>query len=185
MVRSPSGDSPVTAPRPQKEARGEVFHLTGWRHSCKVRVLVGKFKVDGYVHGRAVCAGCELDGAGIVTDTRKTRRIVGTVTGTALWLVVSATAGAAESDLISGLAHLRAGAQAQAETDLLRYRDGLRNSDARRSIDRVLPLLRRPLSEDVRDYIAATIEESVRPTADARARSARPGFLSRMFPVFP
>ena len=119
-----------------------------------------------------------------VTGTRRTRQVACAVTGTVLWLATSA-AGAAETDLVSGLAHLRAGAQAQAERDLLNYRDGLRDSDVRRSIDRVLPLLRRPLTEDVREFIAATIEESVRPKADARAQPVRPGFVSRMFPIFP
>jgi len=120
-----------------------------------------------------------------VTRTPKTRRLASVLAGTALWLAASSAAGAAESDLVSGLAHLRAGAQSQAERDLLKYRDGLGDSDVRRSIDRVLPLLRRPLTEDVREYIAGTIEESVRLKADARTQPARRGFLSRMFPVFP
>ena len=118
------------------------------------------------------------------TSMRKTRQVAWGV-GAALWLTASAAAGAAESDLVSGLTHLRAGAQAQAERDLLKYRDGERDSGIRRSIDRVLPLLRRPLTEDVREYIAGTIEESVRFKAYARTRPARPSFLSRMFPVFP
>jgi hypothetical protein len=97
----------------------------------------------------------------------------------------SSAALGAESDLHSGLAHLRAGAQAQAERDLVKYRDGERDPDLRRSIDRVLPLLRRPMNDDVREYVAGTIEESVRVRGDARVRTARPGFLSRMFPIFP
>jgi hypothetical protein len=105
--------------------------------------------------------------------------------GTLIALGGFASASAAEADLHSGLAHLRAGAQAQAERDFAKYRDGLRDVEARRSIDRVLPLLRRPLSEDVREYLAVTIEEDARLKAEARPRPGRPGFLSRMFPVFP
>src|SRR5713226_2844508 len=83
---------------------------------------------------------------------RAIRSLLVVVGGIMIAVAGGGPAGAAEADLHSGLAHLRAGAQAQAERDLLKYRDGLRDSDARRSIDRVLPLLRRPLTEDVREY---------------------------------
>ena len=91
----------------------------------------------------------------------------------------------AEQDLTAGLAHLRAGSQAQAAHDLARYREGERDPDVRRSIDRVLRLLKQPLSEDLREYIALSVEEKVRAKAASRGSSARSGFLSRMFPVFP
>ena len=115
-----------------------------------------------------------------------TRRVFGVaVAGFVIALAGSGPASATEGDLRSGLAHLRAGAQAQAEQDLTEYRDAEWDSDIRRSIDRVLPLLRRPLAEDVREFIAGTIEETVRMKADARSRRPRPSHLSRMFPVFP
>ena len=116
---------------------------------------------------------------------RMLRHMLGAAMAGVLMTMVSGPANASEADLQSGLAHLRAGAQAQAERDLLKYRDSLRDSEARRSIDRVLPLLRRPLTEDVREYVAGTIEASVRPTAEAQNTPARRGVLSRMFPVFP
>ena len=116
----------------------------------------------------------------------KTRSVLGVLAmGIVIALAGSGPASAAESDLRSGLAHLRAGAQGQAEHDLTKYRDGERDSDIRRSIDRVLPLLRRPLADDVREYIAGAIEESVRMNADARRRRVRSSYASRMFPVFP
>ncbi len=94
-------------------------------------------------------------------------------------------AGAAEADLHSGLTHLRAGTQAQAELDLAKYRDGERDAEIRQRIDQVLPLLRRPLPGDVREYIAGTIEETVRRKGDPRRHRPWPAYLSRMFPVFP
>ena len=97
-----------------------------------------------------------------------------------------APVGADEGHLQAGLAHLRAGTQAEAERDLATYRDGERDSGVRRSIDRVLPLLRRPLTDDVREYIAGTIEEAVRMKASTASARPRPSnFLSRMFPLFP
>ena len=105
--------------------------------------------------------------------------------GTALCLVASGTASASESDLRSGLADLRAGAQLEAEQRLLRYRDAAPDADVRRSIDRVLPLLRRPLPEDVREYLATTIEEVAGAKATALSARLPPNYLSRMFPVFP
>ena len=103
-----------------------------------------------------------------------------------VWLAASGPAVAAESDLHSGLAYLRAGAQVQAEQHLLRYRDGEVDSDVRVCIDRVLPLLKRPLSEDVREYIAGSVEEIVtRAKAASRSGRALPGYAARMFPVFP
>lgn len=100
-------------------------------------------------------------------------------------LAGSGSAGATESDLRSGLAHLRAGAQGQAEQDLTKYREGEQDSDIRRSIDRVLVLLKRPLPGDVREYIAAALEDKVRMKADPQSRRAGPSYASRMFPVFP
>ena len=92
---------------------------------------------------------------------------------------------AAEQDLSSGLVHLRAGRQVQAAQDLVRYRDGERDPEIRRSIERVLRLLKEPLSEELREYIALTLDEGVRRKAGARTPDVRPGFVSRMFPVFP
>ncbi|HEU4369021.1 MAG TPA: hypothetical protein VFV05_12440 [Methylomirabilota bacterium] len=92
---------------------------------------------------------------------------------------------AADRDLHSGLAYLRAGAQAEAERDLTRYRDGERDPEILRKIDRVLPLLKRPLTQEVRDYVAMTIEDAVPAKSKMRAESNRPNYWSRMFPVFP
>ena len=92
---------------------------------------------------------------------------------------------AAEQDLASGLGHLRAGSQVQAAQDLARYRDGERDPEIRRSIDRVLHLLKEPLSEELREYVALTLDESIRLKVRARIPDVRPGFVSRMFPVFP
>jgi hypothetical protein len=105
------------------------------------------------------------------------------VTGGCLAWAGSATA--AERDLHSGLAHLRAGAQAEAERDLTRFRDEERDPEVRRKIDRVLFLLRRPLTPEVREYVATTIEEAVPPRATVRMERGRPSYWSRMFPVFP
>ena len=52
-------------------------------------------------------------------------------------------------------------------------------------IDRVLPLLRRPLTKEVREYVAATIEEAAFPRSGIRVEAKRPSYWSRMFPVFP
>ena len=81
--------------------------------------------------------------------------------GIVVWLAAAGGACAAERDLYSGLAYLRAGAQAQAAESLTRYRDDERDPGIRGSVSRVLPLLKRPLPEDVREYLAATIEERV------------------------
>lgn len=94
-------------------------------------------------------------------------------------------AAAAERDLYSGLAYLRAGAQAEADRDLTKYRDEERDPEIRRKIDRVLPLLKRPLTQEVRDYVAMTIEDAVPTRSKMRAESNRPSYWSRMFPVFP
>jgi hypothetical protein len=93
--------------------------------------------------------------------------------------------GAAERDLFAGLAYLRAGAQAEAAIHLKRYLDEERDADVRRSVARALPLLSHPLSEDVREYIAAGIEDSVRAKPKVRAEARSQGYLSRIFPVFP
>jgi hypothetical protein len=96
------------------------------------------------------------------------------------WLAVWGRADGAERDLYSGLAYLRAGAQQRAEESLIRYRDAQRDPGIRRSIDQVLPLLRRPLSDEVREYIAASLEERVQ-----AGPGGKPSHWSRMFPVFP
>jgi hypothetical protein len=116
----------------------------------------------------------------------KTRRVSAIVLAAiAVWLVVPAGAGAAERDLYYGLAYLRIGAQPQAEQHLTRYRDEERDPVIRQSVDRVLALLKRPLTEEVREYIATTLEESVRARPKTREGSSRPSYFSRMFPVFP
>jgi hypothetical protein len=120
------------------------------------------------------------------TSAGKLRQIFGAaVVGLVVALAGSGSASATESDLRAGLAHLRAGAQGQAEQDLTKYRNGEPDSDIRQSIDRVLPLLKRPLPEDVREFIAGALEDKVRMKADPRSRRARPSYASRMFPVFP
>jgi hypothetical protein len=113
------------------------------------------------------------------------RGAAATVAGLAVWLVSAGCAGAAERDLYSGLAYLRAGAQVKAEEHLARYLDEERDPEIRRSVARVLPLLKRPLSEEVREYLATSLEESVRARPKLRAESSRPGYFWRMFPVFP
>ena len=120
------------------------------------------------------------------TGARKARRVIFTVVGMVVWLAASGPAVAAESDLYSGLAYLRAGAQGQAEQHLMKYRDGELESDVRVCIDRVLPLLKRPLSQDLREYIASSVEDVVtRAKAASRSGRALPGYAARMFPVFP
>lgn len=113
------------------------------------------------------------------------RLIVAAVVGAAAWAVLAGDGVAADRDLHSGLAYLRAGAQLQAERDLTRYRDEEPNPEVRTKIDRVLPLLRRPLTDEVREYVAVTIEEAVFPRSGALVEGRRPSFWSRMFPVFP
>ena len=113
------------------------------------------------------------------------RVLVAAVTGTVIWLGTSGDAPAAERDLYSGLAYLRAGAQSEAERDLTRYRDEERDAEIRRKVDRVLPLLKRPLTQEVREYVATTIEEAAPPRSRLRAEHIRPSYWSRMFPVFP
>ena len=109
----------------------------------------------------------------------------GAVAGIAIALAWLGPASAAESDLSAGLAHLRAGDQVRAEQELTRYRHGERDAGVQRSIDRVLPLLRRPLPDDVREYLAKTIEDAAGLRVDTRSERPRPNYLSRMFPVFP
>jgi|SRR5215510_8519510 len=105
--------------------------------------------------------------------------------GLGVWLVAVSCTSAAEVDLYSGLAYLRAGAQTQAEEHFTKYCDEGGNPEVRRNVARVLPLLRLPLSEEVRNYIAATLEDSVRATQKLQANGGRPGYRSRMFPAFP
>jgi hypothetical protein len=117
--------------------------------------------------------------------TRPGRRSRLALAGIAAWLAAAGPAAAADADLHSGLAYLRAGAQTEAEQHLMRYREGSRDSDVRVGIDRALALLKQPLAEDVREYIADTIEDIVRMNAEPRGRPARPTYAVRMFPVFP
>ena len=115
----------------------------------------------------------------------KTRRmLVAVVVGIGVWLAGPGYTGAAERDLYAGLASLRAGAQSQAEQHLTRYRDEERDPEIRRNLDRVLPLLKAPLSAEMREYIAVTLEESVRSAPKIQV-SSRPSYWLRMFPVFP
>ena len=102
-----------------------------------------------------------------------------------VWLAASGVSVAADRDLYSGLAYLRAGAQARAEESLVRYRDEERDPVIRQSVDRVLALLKRPLAEDVREFIAVSLEDSVRARPKIREAGGRPSYWFRMFPVFP
>lgn len=115
------------------------------------------------------------------------------VVGVTVWLAASGSGRAAERDryLYFGLAYLRAGAQIQAEDNLTRYRAEEPDPRIRQIVSRVLPLLRQPLTQDVRDYIAVTLEEAVRARLTTLAPSDRPRptdrprYLSRMFgPLF-
>ena len=103
-----------------------------------------------------------------------------------VWAAATMQAAASEGDLSSGLSYLRAGEQARAEAALTRYLDAERDPAVRASITRVLPLLKQPLSGDVREYLASSIEERVgaRPVG-AADKSGRPNYWSRIFPVFP
>jgi hypothetical protein len=92
---------------------------------------------------------------------------------------------AAERDLSLGLGYLRAGSQIEAERHLTRYRDTERDPEIRTTLDRMLPLLKRPLPEEVREYMARTIEDSVRAKPRTVSEIGRRSYLSRMFPVFP
>jgi hypothetical protein len=98
-------------------------------------------------------------------------------------LAVPQWARAADGDLRAGLSHLRAGDQVRAEQELTKYRNAEPDAGVRSTIDRILPLLKRPLPGDVREYLARTVE-------DAAAFKVLPGrstrsFVSRVFPVFP
>ncbi len=107
-----------------------------------------------------------------------------TVAGVALTIVSTGSTDATESDLSTGLAYLRAGAQSQAGEYLARYRDSSRDPAVRERISRVLPLLKQPLPKDVRDYLAMTIEEGVA-GRELRTSWVRPPYWFRSFPVFP
>src|SRR5262245_23230084 len=113
------------------------------------------------------------------------RAASGIVLAGTLMGLASSPAGAAERDLYSGLAYLRAGAEARAQESLTRYRDEETNPEIRRSVDRILLLLQRPLSDEVREYIAANLEERVRLASNMRPKKTPPSYWSRMFPVFP
>ncbi len=114
------------------------------------------------------------------------RRVAGAITlGLAVSLAVTEGTSAAERDLYAGLAYLRAGAQSQAMDSLTRYRDDERDAEVRQSVSRVLPLLKHPLTVDVREYLASTIENSVGARTKMRVENRRPNYWSRVFPVFP
>ena len=114
------------------------------------------------------------------------RRLSAVAAGVVVWLAASGLTVAAERDLYSGLAYLRAGSQARAEEHLAKYRDEEGDPVIRKSVDRVLGLLKRPLAEEVREFIAATLEDSIRARPKARQDSGgTPSYWSRMFPVFP
>lgn len=116
----------------------------------------------------------------------RTRWVLGrAAAAAAACLALTTVTAAAERDLYSGLAYLRAGAQSQAADSLAKFRDDEPDPEVRRSVSRVLLLLRQPLPEDVREYLALTIEEKVaaRPPVPARSRSS--AYWSRIFPVFP
>ena len=73
----------------------------------------------------------------------------------------------------------------EAEQYLTRYHDDSRDPHVRRSIGRVLPLLKRPLPEDLREYIAGTIEDIVARAKASAPPGRPPSYSARMFPVFP
>ena len=100
-------------------------------------------------------------------------------------LAVAPGTQADQADLAAGLAYLRAGAQVEAEVAFARYVGTERDSDVRRSVVRVLPLLKQPLSGDVREYLASTIEGQAGFAPAAQIASRRPSYWSRIFPVFP
>ena len=115
---------------------------------------------------------------------RAEKRILKTVL-MAGFLTLASGAEADQRDLYSGLAYLRSGAQAEAEAALTQYVATERDSDVRRSITRVLPLLKQPLSKDVREYLASSIEAQAGPPVATALAGRRPGYWSRIFPVFP
>jgi hypothetical protein len=122
-----------------------------------------------------------------VTRARAISRIAGLSGGllaaAALFLMRPARGDAAERDLYFGLAYLRPGAQTQGERQFVKYRDEEPDATARRNVDRIFPLLKQPLSQELRDYIAVTLEASIRSRLMPAARSPRPSYASRMFPV--
>lgn len=104
----------------------------------------------------------------------------------AFWLAAVGVAGSAERDLYFGLAYLRAGVLSQAEDHLARYRDDERDPEIRRSVSRVIPLLKNPLSKAVCEYLASALEEQVGAKHKGLAEERRrPSYWSRIFPVFP
>lgn len=116
---------------------------------------------------------------------RKRRRIDAAAVGIAVFLAASRWTGATENDLYVGLTHLRAGEQSQALQYLTRYRDGEQDPEIRRDVALILPLLKQPLAEDVREYLALTLEQRVQRHSQARIESRRPAYRFRIFPVFP
>ena len=114
-----------------------------------------------------------------------TRAVRLAVAGLLAAIATAGQADAADRDFHSGIAYLRAGALADAERDLTRYRDEARDPVIRTRVDRVLPLLRRSLTPEVRDYIATTLEEVAPPRAKSEVTTTHRGYSARMFPVFP
>jgi hypothetical protein len=121
------------------------------------------------------------------TTPRTIRQIIRAAAANAVMIVaITGWVDCAERDLYAGLGYLRKGAQSQAVEYLTRYRDGSRDPAVRERVSRVLPLLQQPLSEDVREYLALTIEESAGgANRELRTSHARPSYWSRTFPVFP
>jgi hypothetical protein len=116
----------------------------------------------------------------MLIDSTVGRVMAGSVALVAVWLATPRWASTAERDLHAGLAYLRAGAQSQAASYLKRFCEDGNRSETCQEVSRVLPLLQRPLADDVREYLAATIEASEKLTL-----RGTPNYLSRIFPVFP
>jgi hypothetical protein len=118
--------------------------------------------------------------------TNAIRVLIVVLTGLVAWLGAPGRSGADVRDLDSGLAYLRAGSQTQAEEHLTKYRDQERDPEIRNRISRILPLLGRPLSPEVREYIASTLQEATRRRLESMPDNGPPSrYLSRSFPVFP
>ena len=118
--------------------------------------------------------------------TNAIRVLIVVLTGLVAWLGAPGRSGADVRDLDSGLAYLRAGSQTQAEEHLTKYRDQERDPEIRNRVSRILPLLGRPLSPEVREYIASTLQEAARRRLESMPDNGPPSrYLSRSFPVFP
>jgi hypothetical protein len=117
--------------------------------------------------------------------TTAIRVLIVVLTGLVAWLGAPGWSGADVRDLDSGLAYLRAGSQPQAEEHLTKYRDQERDPEIRNRVSRILPLLGRPLSPEVREYIASTLQEATRGRLESMPDNGPPRYFSRSFPVFP